>query len=138
MIALADDLSLGYVLDGECWIWTRAKNSAGYAIVRLPGGRDRGKLVLVHRLTSERAFGPIPEGMTLDHLCRRRACVNPAHTERVSQAENIRRGLRTKLSLPDVEEIRSRASTETRAAIARDFSVSGMTVSRIARGVSWA
>jgi hypothetical protein len=35
--------------------------------------------------------GPIPEGLTIDHLCRAIRCVNPAHLEPVTNAENIRR-----------------------------------------------
>ena len=35
--------------------------------------------------------GPIPEGLTLDHLCRVRACVNPAHLEPVTLRENTLR-----------------------------------------------
>jgi hypothetical protein len=36
--------------------------------------------------------GPIPEGLTIDHLCRVRHCVNPAHLEAVSERVNILRG----------------------------------------------
>jgi hypothetical protein len=36
--------------------------------------------------------GPIPDGLTIDHLCRTPACVNPEHMEPVTMAENIRRG----------------------------------------------
>lgn len=36
---------------------------------------------------------PISAGVVLDHLCRVRHCVNPAHLEEVSQTENVRRGL---------------------------------------------
>jgi HNH endonuclease len=36
--------------------------------------------------------GPVPEGLELDHLCRNRACVNPAHLEPVSHRENVLRG----------------------------------------------
>ncbi|MGH9151353.1 MAG: HNH endonuclease [Acidimicrobiales bacterium] len=37
-----------------------------------------------------------PEGLTLDHLCRDRRCVNPAHLEPVTVAENLRRGHRAR------------------------------------------
>jgi hypothetical protein len=45
-----------------------------------------------HRVAYEALIGPIPDGLQLDHLCRNRACVNPLHTEPVTQIENIRRG----------------------------------------------
>lgn len=38
----------------------------------------------------------IAVGLTLDHLCRKRSCVNPAHLEPVTQAENTRRAAATK------------------------------------------
>lgn len=49
-------------------------------------------MLRVHRVAYELRVGPIPEGMQIDHLCRVRRCVNPAHLEPVSQTENIRRG----------------------------------------------
>jgi hypothetical protein len=45
-----------------------------------------------HRLAYELLVGPIPEGLHIDHLCRRPECVNPAHLEPVTNVENIRRG----------------------------------------------
>jgi hypothetical protein len=36
--------------------------------------------------------GPIPDGLVIDHLCRVRHCVNPAHMEPVTDRENVFRG----------------------------------------------
>lgn len=44
-----------------------------------------------HRWAYEFLVGEIPEGLTLDHLCRNKACVMPDHLEPVTQAENHRR-----------------------------------------------
>jgi len=40
----------------------------------------------------EALIGPIPEGLVIDHLCRVRNCVNPAHMEPVTNTENVLRG----------------------------------------------
>lgn len=71
-----------------CWLWTAA-TSKGYGSFGMPDRRQR----LAHRLSYELLVGPIPEGLVLDHLCRVRNCVNPAHLEPVTAAENTRRGL---------------------------------------------
>lgn len=73
--------------DGGCWMWRMAV-SEGYGIIN-EGGTSK----LVHRVVYEALRGPIPEGMTLDHLCRERACCNPYHVEVVSDRENVMRGL---------------------------------------------
>ena len=46
-----------------------------------------------HRVMYEEAYGPIPAGLELDHLCRNRWCVNPHHLEPVTRSENNHRGL---------------------------------------------
>lgn len=47
----------------------------------------------VHRFAYELLVGPIPDGLTVDHLCRTRLCANPRHLEPVPQSENSRRGI---------------------------------------------
>lgn len=69
-----------------CWLWTKARRS-GYATCRY----DK-RMWYVHRLTYVLAVGPVPDGLELDHLCRVRHCVNPAHLEPVTRRENLRRG----------------------------------------------
>lgn len=76
--------------DDECWPWTGAKTSAGYG--HIARGGEGGGTVLAHRVSYELARGPIPDGLVLDHLCRRRDCVNPAHLEPVTFGENCMRG----------------------------------------------
>lgn len=74
---------------GPCWLWTGAvTGGGGYGHFR----RD-GVSSVAHRTTYELLVGPIPVGLELDHLCRVRRCVNPAHLEPVTHLENVRRGL---------------------------------------------
>lgn len=73
----------------SCWIWTASLNAYGYGQFR-PGAR-RLPPVVAHRYAYESLFGPIPAGLQLDHLCRTRACVTPAHLEPVTQAVNLQR-----------------------------------------------
>ena len=72
----------------ECWTWTGPTQPNGYGKYRLPGKPERA----AHRISWEHHHGtPIPEGHQLDHLCRNRLCVNPAHLEPVTASENITR-----------------------------------------------
>lgn len=71
-----------------CWIFRGALNSKGYGSV---GIDEQGTTALAHRVSWEAHRGPIPDGMTLDHLCRNKPCLNPEHMEQVTRAENSAR-----------------------------------------------
>ena len=74
--------------DTGCMIFTGYKEKRmGYGYVR-----HEGKVRLAHRVAYSLAIGPIPEGLTIDHLCRQPSCINPDHLEAVTQGENNRRG----------------------------------------------
>ncbi len=90
--------------DDGCWTWQAGKKN-GYGCFWL--SRDSADwMVMAHRFAWEQANGPVPAGMTLDHLCHtaqvatcpgagdcaHRSCVRPNHLEPVPLGENIRRG----------------------------------------------
>ena len=72
---------------GRCWIWTAAMRS-GYGLIAISRTEKRS----AHRVAYELSVGPIPDGMTIDHLCRVTQCVRARHLELVSPGENTRRG----------------------------------------------
>jgi len=78
-----------------CWIF---QCTTVYGVVAL----DR-RGVPAHRLFYERHVGPIPEGLHIDHLCRQKRCVNPAHLEAVTCKENVRRAVPFKRKRGTVE-----------------------------------
>lgn len=77
-------------LSAPCWIWQGPTSGNGRG-----GGYPRmsldGRTVAVHRVTAAHAFGYLHAGRQVDHKCRRRCCVNPAHLEPVTHLENCKR-----------------------------------------------
>lgn len=71
-----------------CITWPGVESHTGYVHATIGGKPTQ----LVHRALYEQWWGPIPEGLTVDHLCSNRACLNPMHYEAVSLWENIIRG----------------------------------------------
>lgn len=68
---------------GECLIWTGSTSRGGYGQINI-GGRPRR----VHRYVWEKANGPIPEGMFIDHICHERACVELSHLRLATRSQN--------------------------------------------------
>jgi hypothetical protein len=69
-----------------CWLWLGYTDKNGYARVNSQNA---------HRVFFVEHVGPVPDGFDVDHLCKRRDCVNPAHLESVTEQENILRITRT-------------------------------------------
>jgi hypothetical protein len=78
---LEDKFTVG---DG-CWESTCAL-TRGYGTIN-----HYGKMLKLHRVVYELLVGPIPAGMTLDHLCLNQRCVRPSHLEPVTMRENLHR-----------------------------------------------
>jgi hypothetical protein len=70
---------------GPCWLWTGHVREDGYAKIRLGGKQDGDDYV--HRVS----YGPVPDDMELDHLCKTRHCLNPGHLEVVTREVNAER-----------------------------------------------
>ena len=82
---------IDFDIDG-CWLWTGARNSRGYGVLRYDY-----RYAYAHRVAYTWLVDPaspiypgVP-GTQLDHLCCVKRCVNPTHLEPVTNAENCRR-----------------------------------------------
>ena len=78
--------------DEDCWLWTGSINKFGYGRFRFGGADSVGGKVWYAHLFAWTVVRRIPtEGLSLDHLCGIRNCVNPNHLELVTHSENVRR-----------------------------------------------
>lgn len=68
-----------------CQVWTGWLSPGGYGKFKTDG-----KSTFAHRYAWERANGPIPDGMVIDHACRNPPCVNVGHLRLATQTENTR------------------------------------------------
>lgn len=83
---------------GPCLIFLGADNGNGYGQFQYNNGKRNG---YAHRYAWERVHGPIPDGLTVDHLCRVRRCVNVEHMELTDRVDNYLRGVATRDSCPN-------------------------------------
>jgi hypothetical protein len=73
--------------DSGCWLWTGYTLPTGYGQFF-----SKGLNKLPHRIAYLAVHGSLPKELVLDHICRTRNCVNPAHLEPVTIGENVMRG----------------------------------------------
>lgn len=77
-----------------CWRWTGAIDvQSGYGRMSV-----NGTVTYAHRISYELCVGDLDPGLTIDHLCRNRWCVQPLHLEQVTNRENIRRAPKNRVT----------------------------------------
>lgn len=69
-----------------CWLWLGTPDQNGYGAFHAHGEKWRA-----HRYSYTIMIGAIPDGLTIDHVCRTRLCVRPDHLEAVSPKTNSQR-----------------------------------------------
>lgn len=87
---LQERLESRVVKTEDCWLWQGA-TAKGYGYIWA-----NGRLRQVHQVTYESVYGPVPEGLELDHLCRVPLCCRPDHLEAVTHLVNVQRGAAAK------------------------------------------
>lgn len=103
-----------------CWEWVNNRHVDGYGLVGS---------VAAYRLIYQLANGPVADGLAIDHLCRFKACVNPAHLEAVTARENAVR-VPKRAHLPEATELEGVGEWLSPAEAAARFSVTPKTLTR--------
>jgi hypothetical protein len=133
--------------ESGCWEWAGHLDSNGYGRLLDP---TVGRTEYLSRIAFRLWNGPITAGLHVRHRCDNPPCMNPAHLELGSHAENMRdmvqrgrsargsRNGRSKVTEAQVRSIRLRASSgETHAALASEFGLSRAAISFIVTRRSW-
>lgn len=102
--ALPDQVSNYFVGILGCWIWKGPVAPNGYG--QMPSRANEYGERLAHRASYRFHVGPIPDGLEIDHLCRVRCCVNPAHLEAVTHSVNILRGIESRKAEKQARSLR--------------------------------
>lgn len=142
--------------ENDCWLWTRAKQSAGYGAFHV--GISRNSTMLAHRVAHGLTTGEAPEAVC--HRCDNPPCCNPRHlvgeTRKWNNRDMVAKGRHAaqtgrqrskrgenhpaaKLSDDDVREIRRRydRGDVTQYRLAEEFGVCQRTVAKVVRRIGW-
>lgn len=108
----------------------------GYSVASFGLYDGLGKTM--HRRLWVALNGLVPDDKVLDHLCKHRPCCNIEHLEMTTQAQNVRRAARTKLTPEQVTQIQAmRAAGAGPTVIGRRFNISPSHVSNLCAGKYW-
>lgn len=126
-----------------CWLWTGSTRGKGYG-----GFRYQGKMYIASRIAYA-LFKGDPNGLVVCHHCNNPSCVNPDHLYLGTYSDNTKQAVRQKrqfLAKGDLcgmaklswEQVRNiRADPRPQRAIAKDYTISQLHVSRIKRNLVW-
>ncbi len=69
-----------------CWLWQAWVSEKGYGYVYFCG-----RNLPAHRVVYELLIGTIPPGLTIDHQCDSKHCVNPENVQLCTASQNRKR-----------------------------------------------
>lgn len=142
------------IVGDECWGWAGPKHPDGYGYLGIKR-RSEGLHynVYAHRLSWERTYGAIPDGLFVCHRCDNPECTNPAHLFLGTNADNMRdcslkgrqngtakarpgeKNANAKLTSDQVRFIRS--SAERNCVLTEKYGVSKSLICAIRKGRAW-
>ena len=108
-----------------CWLWPGGVGKNGYPTVG--HWAITGKDTTGHRRAYETLIGPVPVGVTLDHLCNTRRCINPWHLQFTTRGANVLRG----------DGPSARAARQTHCPFGHPYSGDNLLISRYRRNGGW-
>jgi hypothetical protein len=124
------------VTESGCILWAACVNADGYGILVF-----NKKKYLAHRASWMLENGEIPRGLNVLHKCDVPSCVNTAHLFIGTQQDNVADMIakqRNAKKVMAVDVMRIRGDRRQCKAIAAEYNISVVQVSKIKRRAAWA